>query len=205
METLLRDAGVDNCHVNVLIARKGGRSEYASASAAGEALPSANLSDLEHIALNGGEWEKLTTVVYFFKHVTLLTVKGSDRHHIQVAGIVDELAAEIDRGSRSLPHEGRLTWSLMALWALMLAGSFGAQAADYDRLDDILRLASWMPWIGFVSLGIVRRIIVPAREIIPEGEQSRASRWGRPLLRFGGWVLTLALGAVLGAIVQRWI
>lgn len=204
MEELLRDAGVERHEVRVTVAREGRTSTYASASEAGAALPSADLANLDNISLNGGGWSDLHIVVYFFKHKTMLKVEGTGGHHIQVAGIADDLEADIDRGSRDWPHE---IWILGLVWSilvLMEAGAAAASSSGHDGLGDGLRIATLVWAVVAVGITFGRRIVVPPREIIADSGESRASRWGHPLLRFGAWVLTLMVGAVLGALVQSW-
>jgi hypothetical protein len=205
MEELLAAAGIDKSHATVSVTRTNGKSRYDSAAEADEALPDADLTNLDSISLNGGQRADLTVDVYFFKAGTTLRVEGWGDHHIQVVGIADDLAAEIDRqGRRSLTHETRIVSGSFIAMLLLVGGSYFANQADAETLASILSIVALLPMAILLWLTMVRPVFMPAREIVPEGKQSRGSRWGHATLRVGGWALTLFLGAILGVLFQRW-
>lgn len=205
MEDLLRAADVDS-GVEVTVERSTGKTVYESAAETAEGLPTMDLSNLKDIKLHGGRYSSLVIDVYFFEFATKLKVEATGDHHIKAAGVGADLIAEIDRGNRSVPRHRAITTGLWAAFLLLEAGQIVARAvSDSDTAADLLSTAAVVPILPIVWFSIFRGMFVPAREIVAEGQPGRAERWGRPLLRFGGWLATLALGGLIGVVFTNWL
>lgn len=199
MEELLRAAGIERNDVSITVDRKNTKTSYSSAAEAADQLPTAALTNLNEIVLFGGTLGDLSMAVYFLKRATVLRVEGTGNQHIKVAGIADDLAADLDRGGHSLPHKAWIYGGLLiALWALL-----GGSIATDGALAMGLSLAALVPALAILWLFAIRPIFM-AREIVAEGQLSRVERWRGFLLRFGAWALTLLVGAVLGVLFTKW-
>jgi hypothetical protein len=202
MEELLVAAGTEESDVSITVDRKDTRISYLSATEAAERLPATDLTDLNTIVLRSSESIRgsLSVGVWFHKVATVLKVEGSGDQHIKVAGIADDLSAEIDRHGRSVPHRAWIIAALAATSAILVVTSniTGGWVAKALAAAALLPVVPWM-WLIRVTP------FLPAREIVADGERSRAERLRGLALRFTGWAFTLASGAILGALVTKWL
>jgi hypothetical protein len=200
MEELLAAAGVENGDIRVTVDRGTTKVRYGSAAEAAEGLPDADLTKLEDIALQRTDFTGMTVAVFFFKRATVLLVEGSGDDHIKVAGIADDLAAEIERhGAVKPPPHWQWVYAALALAIIgLLAGSVLASGT----LARVLSIGVFVPYAGAVWLTV--RVFTPKREILAEGESSRSERIRGFILRFADRAVMLAAGAALGVLVKNW-
>jgi len=206
-EELLAAANAEKPRARVIVKQQRGESIYESATEAAEHLHQVDLATVETVHLIAGDrWTDVGIVINFFRTGPFLLVEGRGDCRLAVAGIAEVMGAELDHGDRSYPHERAIGWALMAGCLVTSAGAIGAYAAGAPRgISLSLLVLVLVLSLGFCWILSLRVLLLPALELRRDEQQSRAERWGGRLRRFGGWALTLVLGAVLGALIQRWM
>lgn len=201
IEELAAAAGFERNDARVAVEFETTKISYRNAAEAAEGLPAVDLTNLHTLSIIHNELHGFSMAVHFFKNGTVLMVEGSGDHHIKVAGIADDLAAEIGRGGTPQPPR---RWGLLAalyvisVACLVLSNTLEGTVA---KVLAVVAIAACLVGVWLFTIPL----FPPRREILAEGQRNRAERLRGSATRFAGWAVTLGAGAVLGVLATKWL